>query len=76
VSLAAVQALMARTDALREENAALHAAHLAADGRTERQEERIRALEAENATLRADAAEQRARLERLESLLEALVAGP
>jgi hypothetical protein len=76
VSLAAVQALMARTDALREENAALRAATLTADGRTERQEERIRAVEAENAALRADASEQRARLERLEALLAGPVPEP
>jgi trimeric autotransporter adhesin len=52
------------------------AAIQALDGRTERQEERIRALEAENAGMRADAEEQRARLERLEARLATLAAEP
>jgi trimeric autotransporter adhesin len=52
------------------------AAVQALDGRTERQEERIRALEAENAALRAGASEQRARLERLEALLAGPVPEP
>jgi trimeric autotransporter adhesin len=75
-TLAAVQALLSRTDALREENAALRAAHLAAEGRTEGQEERIRAVAAENAALHAEAAALRARLARLEALVGGLAVRP
>jgi trimeric autotransporter adhesin len=59
------------------------AAVQALDGRTERQEERIRQLEAENqalrdgaVALRSEAAEQRARLERLEALLAGFIIEP
>jgi hypothetical protein len=54
------------------------AAVQALDGRTERQEERIRALEVENAALRSDAAEQRVANTELQgrlARLEALVGG-